>query len=91
MQSSLLFCWFSVCSSIQWFKKCRYIYKVVIRNRYDITALQETFWNLDFIDENKTKHWSVVLFTSWSERDRRGHDRMVEEFTTIYVISAYHH
>jgi hypothetical protein len=63
----------------------------VIRNRYDITALQETFWNLDFIDENKTKHWSVALFTSWSQRDRRGRDRMVEEFTTTYVISAYHH
>ena len=63
----------------------------MIRNRYDITALQETFWNLDFIDENKTKHWSVALFTSWSERDRRGRDRMVEKFTTTYVTSAYHH
>ena len=24
-------------------------------------------------------------------RDRRGHDRMVARFITIYAISAYHH
>ena len=26
-----------------------------------------------------------------NERDRRGHDRMVDIFTTTYVISCYHH
>ena len=28
---------------------------------------------------------------SWGTRDRRGHDRMVVEFTSTCAISAYHH
>ena len=41
----------------QWFKKCRWIYKVLLcsENKYDVIGLQETFGNTDFIDANKKK------------------------------------
>ncbi|CAC5423458.1 unnamed protein product [Mytilus coruscus] len=40
-------------------------------NRYDIVALQETFWNPDFIVENK-KHWNGEIFFSCSDTNRQG-------------------
>jgi len=34
--------------------------------------------------------WTPFMVTN-SDRDRRGHDRMVVRFTAVYAISAYHH
>lgn len=47
-------------------------------NRYDVIALQETFWTPDFIDENK-KHWSGELFTSCSESGYPGVAFLISE------------
>ena len=47
-------------------------------NRYDVIALQETFWTPDFIDENK-EHWSGVLFTSCSESGYQGVAFLISE------------
>ena len=33
---------------------------------------------------------NIVLHQTQSYRDRRGHDRMIIEFTTTYAISVYH-
>jgi hypothetical protein len=40
----------------------------------------------------KLNQFSCIIFKScYSSRGRRGRDRMVVGFTTIYAISAYHH
>lgn len=46
--------------------------------KYDIVALQETFWNPDFLAENK-KHWNGEIFSSFSESGYQGVAFLVSE------------
>jgi len=52
--------------------------------------LQNLFYGMSHGPSNEQYHYIICCTCIWL-RGHRGRDRMVVRFTTIYVISAYHH
>ena len=57
----------------------------------DVTKFHKMWYNSQVCVLNLYTADFLVIFISLTGRDRRGRDRMVVGFTTIYAISAYHH